>query len=171
MHLYGKPSNIVCNWVIYILCLDLFFPFFLAEKPKVAEKKYFIDTNSIHLPKSNMEMLNPVKDGMSKYWTYMWKKITVWQMINDHQTLYHLPRNTRPQGLQFGIWVLLVPNLQQNPKFCDNFTQWNGNMNTLFYSLPLDPHVLNKHWLVSSVQNYFEAENANMLFFVMKMSQ
>lgn len=67
MHLYGKPSNIVCNWVIYILCLDLFFPFFLAEKPKVAEKKYFIDTNSIHLPKSNMEMLNPVKDGMSKY--------------------------------------------------------------------------------------------------------
>ena len=67
MYLYGKPSNIVCNWVIYILCLDLFFPFFLAEKPKVAEKKYFIDTNSIHLPKSNMEMLNPVKDGMSKY--------------------------------------------------------------------------------------------------------
>ena len=28
MHLYGKPSNIVCNWVIYILCLDLFFLFF-----------------------------------------------------------------------------------------------------------------------------------------------
>ena len=79
MHLYGKRSNIVCNWVIILyfvsqcdlFFLSFFFTFFFAEKPKVAEKKYFIDTNSIHLPKSNMEMLNPVKDGMSKYWTYM----------------------------------------------------------------------------------------------------
>ena len=171
MHLYGKPSNIVCNWVIYILCLDLFFPFFLAEKPKVAEKKYFIDTNSIHLPKSNMEMLNPVKDGMSKYWTYMWKKITVWQMINDHQTLYHLPRNTCPRGLQFGINLSFTgPKFAAKPKILWSFHSVERKLEHI-YTLPLDPHVLNKHWLVSSVQNYFEAENANMLFFVMKMSQ
>ena len=39
----------------------------LAEKPKLPEKKYYIDTNYIHLPKENMEIINPVKDGMSKY--------------------------------------------------------------------------------------------------------
>ena len=40
---------------------------FIAEKPKIPGKKYFIDTNNIHLPKDNMEILNPVKDGMSEY--------------------------------------------------------------------------------------------------------
>lgn len=48
------------------LLIDFFFTL-LAEKPKIAEKKYFIDTNNIHLPKANMEILNPVKDGMSEY--------------------------------------------------------------------------------------------------------
>ncbi|KAK2568226.1 Actin-like protein 6A [Acropora cervicornis] len=38
------------------------------EKPKLPEKKYFIDTNSIHLPKENMEIINPVKDGMIEDW-------------------------------------------------------------------------------------------------------
>ena len=40
---------------------------FVAEKPKLPEKKYYIDTNHIHIPKDNMEIINPVKDGMSEY--------------------------------------------------------------------------------------------------------
>jgi len=39
---------------------------FVAERPKLPEKKYYIDTNNIHLPKENMEISNPVKDGMSE---------------------------------------------------------------------------------------------------------
>ena len=42
----------------------------LPEKPKLPEKKYYIDTNQIHLPKENMEIINPVKDGMSEYEEY-----------------------------------------------------------------------------------------------------
>lgn len=38
------------------------------EKPKLPEKKYYIDTNYIHLPKENMEIINPVKDGMIEDW-------------------------------------------------------------------------------------------------------
>lgn len=44
-----------------------FFYYFVAEKPKLPEKKYYIDTNQIHLAKENMEIINPVKDGMSEY--------------------------------------------------------------------------------------------------------
>lgn len=54
-------SNLIT--LIHILFINLLF---LTEKPKLPEKKYFIDTNSIHLPKENMEIINPVKDGMSK---------------------------------------------------------------------------------------------------------
>ena len=43
---------------------------FIPEKPKLPEKKYYIDTNHIHLPKENMELINPVKDGMSEYEEY-----------------------------------------------------------------------------------------------------
>lgn len=49
--------------VACVLSMVIFFP----EKPKLPEKKYYIDTNQIHLPKENMEMINPVKDGMSEY--------------------------------------------------------------------------------------------------------
>ncbi|XP_022790120.1 actin-like protein 6B isoform X2 [Stylophora pistillata] len=38
------------------------------EKPKLPEKKFYIDTNYIHLPKENMEIINPVKDGMIEDW-------------------------------------------------------------------------------------------------------
>jgi len=38
------------------------------ERPKLSEKKYYIDTNNIHLPKENMEISNPVKDGMIEDW-------------------------------------------------------------------------------------------------------
>ena len=43
---------------------------FIPEKPKLPEKKYYVDTNHIHLPKENMEIINPVKDGMSEYEEY-----------------------------------------------------------------------------------------------------
>lgn len=117
MHLYGKPSNIVCNWVIYILCLDLFFPFFLAEKPKVAEKKYFIDTNSIHLPKSNMEMLNPVKDGMSKYWTYNYVEKNN-GMTDDQWSSDAIPSSKKHSSPRITIWHLSFtgPKFAAKPK-------------------------------------------------------
>jgi hypothetical protein len=43
---------------------------YLAEKsaPSVA-KKYFIGTNSIHVPRENMEIVSPLKDVMSKLMT------------------------------------------------------------------------------------------------------
>lgn len=47
-----------------------FYGDFVPEKPKLPEKKYYIDTNHIHIPKENMELINPVKDGMSEYEDY-----------------------------------------------------------------------------------------------------
>ena len=52
---------------LYSFC---FYADFIPEKPKLPEKKYYIDTNQIHLPKENMEIINPVKDGMSEYEEY-----------------------------------------------------------------------------------------------------
>ena len=38
---------------------------FFSEKPPCG-KKYYIGTNAVHVPKSNMEIINPIKDGMSE---------------------------------------------------------------------------------------------------------
>ena len=53
-----------------------FYGDFIPEKPKLPEKKYYIDTNHIHLAKENMEIINPVKDGMSEYEQYF-KKLSI----------------------------------------------------------------------------------------------
>ena len=90
-------------------------------------------------------------------------------MINDHQTLYHLPRNPRPRGFQKHL-SFTGSKFAANPKILWSFHSVEQKHEHI-YTLPLDPHVLYEHWFVSSVQNYFEAENANMFFFVMKMSQ
>ena len=74
-----------------------------------------------------------------------------------------------PRGLQKHL-SFTGSKFAAKPKILWSFHSVERKLEHL-YTLPLDPHVLNKHWLVSSVQNYFEAENANMLFFVMKMSQ
>ena len=40
---------------------------FVAEKPAPSiPKKYFIGTNSLHVPRENMEVVSPLKDVMSK---------------------------------------------------------------------------------------------------------
>lgn len=88
-------------------------------------------------------------------------------MINDHQILYHLPRNTRPQGLQKHL-SFTGSKFAAKPKILWSFHLVEQKLEHI-YPLPLDPLVLYKHWFVSSVQNYFETENANI--FVMKMSQ
>lgn len=90
-------------------------------------------------------------------------------MVNDHHTRYHLPRNTRPRGFQ-KHFSFTSSKLAAKPKILWSFHSVEQKLEHI-YTLPLDPHVLCKHWFLSSVQNYFEAENANMLFFVMKMSQ
>lgn len=55
---------------------------FFPEKPKLPEKKYYIDTNQIHLPKENMEMINPVKDGMSEYEYFDWVLLQLYLIFN-----------------------------------------------------------------------------------------
>ena len=40
---------------------------YLAEKPApTTSKKYFIGTNSLHVPRENMEVISPLKDVMSE---------------------------------------------------------------------------------------------------------
>lgn len=65
--LAGQSASSLFNSLQDIYCFSTNFLDFVAEKPKLPEKKYYIDTNQIHLAKENMEIINPVKDGMSEY--------------------------------------------------------------------------------------------------------
>lgn len=71
LEFFSQPGVFYIHTVACLLWESSNFGFislvYIVEKPKLPEKKYYIDTNYIHLPKENMEIINPVKDGMSKY--------------------------------------------------------------------------------------------------------
>ena len=48
--------------------ISLFISLLLLTEKLQSGRKHYIGTNAIHVPKPNMEIVNPIKDGMSEYY-------------------------------------------------------------------------------------------------------
>jgi actin-like protein 6A len=43
-----------------------------GEKTKPSGTTYFIDTNQLRVPRENMEVMSPLKNGMSECFLFVW---------------------------------------------------------------------------------------------------
>ncbi|RXM91353.1 Actin-like protein 6A [Acipenser ruthenus] len=59
-----------------------------GEKEKKGGKSYFIDTNSLHVPRENVETMSPLKNGMIEDWD-------CFRSILDHTYSKHMKSDPR----------------------------------------------------------------------------